>query len=151
MCPLYQCPVTNSQIYAQAIRYNVTLLSFTHLGFLLRSDEIQPDEFDKIWKVSGTLKSGKRAVPYWRAIASQVVLACGNSIVEWNDYRLDSKRILHEQARVELLFWESEKERIRRMSHDQAVDALISSLRIDNNINTITRTIEKLIDDETGS
>ena len=147
VCPLYQCPVANNQIYDQAIRYNVTLLSFTHLGFLLRSDEIQPDEFDKIWKVSGTLKSGKWAVPYWKAIANQVALACGKSIVEWNNYRLDSKRILHEQAKVELLFWESEKERIRRMSHDQAVEALISSLRIGNNINTITRTMEKLIDE----
>jgi hypothetical protein len=144
VCPLYQYPTKTSQIYDQAIRYNVTLLSFTHLGFLLRADKINPDEFDKIWKVSGTLTSGKEAVPYWNAMSRQVARAANSSVEDWDKYLLDSKRILHEQAKVELQFWESEKERIRRMSHDEAVEALIAALRIDSNISMITRTIADL-------
>lgn len=144
VCPLYQYPTRTSQIYDQAIRFNVTLLSFTHLGFLLRSDKLQPDEFDKIWKVSGTLTSGKEAVPYWKAMSHQVARAASSTIEEWDKYLFASKKILHEQAKVELQFWESEKERIRRMDHDRAVEALISALRIDNNIIMITRTIADL-------
>jgi len=144
VCPLYQCPTKTSQIYDQAIRYNVTILSFTHLGFLLRADKIDPHEFDKLWKVSSTLASGKEAVPYWSAISRQVALAAGKSIEEWDKYLLDSKKLLHEQAKVQLAFWESEKNRIRRMDHDQAVEELISALRIDSNISMITRTIADL-------
>jgi len=144
VCPLYQCPTKTSQIYDQAIRYNVTILSFTHLGFLLRAEEIQPHEFDKLWTVSSTLASGKEAVPYWNAISHQVALAAGKSIEQWDKYLLESKKLLHEQAKVQLAFWESEKKRIRRMDHDQAVEELISALRIDSNISMITRTIADL-------
>src|SRR5439155_20538517 len=123
VCPLYQYPTKTSQIYDQAIRYNVTLLSFTHLGFLLRAKTIQRKEFDKIWKVSGGLALSQKALPYWSAISHQVALAAGRSIEEWDKYLLNSKKLLHEQAKVQLAFWESEKERIRRMDHDEAVEA----------------------------
>jgi hypothetical protein len=109
VCPLYQYPTKTSQIYDQAIRYNVTLLSFTHLGFLLRAPKIQPDQFDKIWKVSSTLTSGKEAVPYWNAMSHQVVLAAGSSIEERDKYLLDSKKILHEKAKVQLQFWDPKR------------------------------------------
>jgi hypothetical protein len=146
VCPLYQYPTTTSQIYDQAIRYNVTLLSFTHLGFLLRADSIRSNEFAKIWKVSSSLDSGKEAVPYWNAITHQVTLATGQSIEEWDKYLLDSKNLLREQAQEQLAFWKSEKDRIRRMDHDTAVTALISALRIDSNISLITRTLSELDD-----
>ncbi len=144
VCPLYQYPTKTSQIYDQAIRYNVSLLSFTHIGFLLRADKIVPNEFDKIWKVSSTLASGKEAVPYWNAMSRQVAAAAGKSIKEWDKYLLGSKKLLHEQAKEQLEFWESEKKRIRRMEHDEAVEALIAALRIDSNISMITRTIADL-------
>lgn len=144
VCPLYQYPTKTSQIYDQAIRYNVTLLSFTHLGFLLRAESLHPGEFDKIWKVSGSLPSGKEAVPYWKAITHQVMLAAGKSLNEWDKYILASKNLLREQAREQLEFWKSEKNRIRNMDHDQAVETLISALRIDNNITLITKTISEL-------
>ena len=144
VCPLYQYPTKTSQIYDQAIRYNVTLLSFAHLGFLLRSATIHRNEFDKIWTVSGGLDSGKEAVPYWNAITHQVTAAAGKSISEWDTYLLNSKNLLREQAREQLTFWKSEKERIRRMDHKQAVEELISALRIDSNISLITRTISEL-------
>lgn len=144
VCPLYQYPTKTSQIYDQAIRYNVTLLSFTHLGFLLRAEKIKTDEFDKIWKVSSTLASGKEAVPYWSAVSRQVAAGAGKSIEEWEKYLLESKGLLYKQAKEQLAFWESEKERIRRMEHDEAVEALIAALRIDSNISMITRTIAEL-------
>jgi HindIII restriction endonuclease len=144
VCPLYQYPTKTSQIYDQAIRYNVTLLSFTHLGFLLRAESLNQKEFDKIWSVSGSLGSGKEAAPYWKAISQQVALAGRRSIEEWDKYLLGSKKLLHEQAKLQLAFWESKKETIRRLNHDEAVEALISALRIDSNIAMITGTIADL-------
>lgn len=144
VCPLYQYPTKTSQIYHQAIRYNVTLLSFSHLAFLLRSDKIHSKEFDRIWQISSTLPPGKEAVPYWNAMSRQVAAAAGKSIEEWDKYLLRSKKLLHEQATEQLAFWESEKQRIRRMDHDEAVEALISARRIDSNISMITQTIADL-------
>lgn len=144
VCPLYQYPTKTSQIYDQAIRYNVSLLSFTHLGFMLRTRALQVKEFDNIWKLSGTLASGKEAAPYWKAMTRQVALATGKSFDDWEKYLLGSKKLLRTQAREQLTFWEREKDRIRQMDHDQAVEALISALRIDSNIAMITRTIADL-------
>jgi HindIII-like restriction endonuclease len=144
VCPLYQYPAKSSQIYDQAIRYSVTLLSFTHLGFLLRAKAVNEEEFDKLWTVSGGLSSAKSAVDYWKPISHQVALAAGSSLDEWEKYLLNSKKLLHEQAMAQLLFWESEKVRIRGLALDEAVEALISALRIESNIEMITTTIAHL-------
>jgi hypothetical protein len=144
VCPLYQYPTKTSQIYEQAIRYNVTLLSFTHLGFMMKARKIDAAEFAKIWTVSRAMPVSKEAAPYWTAISHQVTLAAGRSTAEWEAYLFESKKILREQAKAQLDFWESEKERIRNMDHDQAVEALIAVLRIDSNISMIARTIADL-------
>ena len=144
VCPLYQCPTTTSQIYGQAIRYNVTILSFTHLGFLLRSDKIKPQELHKLWQLSGGLTSDQKAVPYWNAVSHQVAKIAGRSIEDWDAYLTQSKKLLHEQAKSQLVFWENEKVRIRGLNHDEAVEALITALRIDSNISLIARTIADL-------
>jgi hypothetical protein len=143
-CPLYQYPTKTSQIYGQAIRYNVTLLSFTHLGFLLRAERIQAKELHRLWQVSGGLTSGQKAVPYWNAVSRQVAKIAGKPIEEWEKYLSESKKLLHEQAKHQLVFWETEKRRIRGLDHDEAVEALITALRIENNISLITRTIADL-------
>jgi len=144
VCPLFQYPTRTSQIYGQAIRYNVTLFSFTHLGFLLKANTINHEQLEKLWSLSGSLTSDKDAVSYWNAISKQAVAVAGVSIDEWDTYLDESKRLLLEQAQEQLGFWELEKQRIRDMSHDEAVDNLIRAFRIDSNIELISKTVAEL-------
>lgn len=144
VCPLYQYPTKTSQIYDQAIRYNVALLSFTHLGFLLRSGVKDSESLASLWSISSGMETGKDAVPYWNAVSHEVARITGKSIEEWDKYLNDSKRFTLEQAQDQRGFWEVEKERIGKLSHDEAVTALIKALRIDSNISLISRTIADL-------
>lgn len=57
--PLYQYPSTNSQVYAQAIRYKVTLLSYTHLDFLIRSGKVDKRSLAELWRVGEEVRQGK--------------------------------------------------------------------------------------------
>ena len=144
VCPLYQYPTKTSQIYDQAIRYNVTLFSFSHLGFLIRSGVTDPDKLRPLWSISAGLNSGKNAIPYWNTISHAVCNITGNSIKEWDDYLNTNKRNILEQAQEQRAFWEAEKQRIAKMSHAEAVSALIRAMRIDSNISLISRTISDL-------
>jgi hypothetical protein len=144
VCPLYQYPTRTSQIYSQAIRYNVTLFSFTHLGFLLNEDKVDELHLEGLWGLSRRLSSDKEAVPYWNAISQQVANIAGVRLEKWDKYLNKSKLLTLEQAQKQLGFWESEKNRIRALSHDRAVNELINALRIDSNIQLIARTVSEL-------
>ncbi|MBB3175537.1 type II restriction enzyme [Endobacter medicaginis] len=143
-CPLYQYPTRTSQIYDQAIRYNVALLSFTHLGFLIRSRPADPNALASLWSISTGLTSGKDAIPYWNAVSKEVCRIADKTVEEWDKYLEASKRFTLEQAQEQKTFWEAEKVRISKFDHHEAVAALIKALRIDNNISLISRTISDL-------
>ena len=64
--PFYQYPQRTSQIYEQAIERNVTLLSYTHLKFLLDCTEGQ--NLDPLWRIGNELPKSKNAQQYWEAI-----------------------------------------------------------------------------------
>lgn len=74
--PLTQYPTKKSQIYAQAIEKNVTLISYTHLHFLL--DFHYKQSLKPLWETRNLLsKSSKsdsqNSENYWRAIDEAVI------------------------------------------------------------------------------
>ena len=143
VCPLYQYPTRNSQIYEQAIRYNVTLLSFTHLGFLLRSPKLGSDRLSELWNASRSLSSGKDAIAYWASISEITIDITSQTRKAWDDYLALTRQYVVEQAREQLEFWEQEKERIKQLPHEVAVIELIKAKRIDSNINLINSTMQE--------
>ena len=84
VAPLFQYPVNTSQIYEQATRRNVLLLSFTHLQSLLMLPKS-----DRLTAVSGLLKAPasreaeKSAASYWTAVRTAMVGAAVRSSDAW--------------------------------------------------------------------
>ena len=64
--PLTQFPTTQSQIYQQAVHKNVTLISYTHLRFLIEHQAT--GSLQSLWDVSRSLTASGRASEYWTAI-----------------------------------------------------------------------------------
>ena len=145
-CPLYQYPVRASQIYQQATTYQVCLLSFTHLGFLIRSGVKDPNDLASLWSIATGLTSKKDAIPYWNAVSREVCRIVGKSVKDWDEYLHASKQFTLQQAQEQVQFWEQEKVRISKLDHKQAISALIKASRIDSNIALISRTIADLED-----
>jgi hypothetical protein len=136
LAPIYQYPNSTSQIYSQAINYNVTLLSYTHLAFLLQSD-VSPNDLKLLFELSGTLKGGKDAKSYWDAITDLMLKITGRQIAEWNEAIEHSLTCMTIQARKEITFWNEEKTRIKGLNHEDATNLLIDVLKIDSKIKTI--------------
>jgi len=139
--PLYQYPSTRSQIYAQAIRFNVTILSYVHLAFLVRNSEsvIERGRLQELWTVPGNLEENQRAGNYWTAIDRKIIEITGTDGAVWDEFVRTRLAMLPEQAEEQIEYLDEEKERISNMLHEQAVRELIKALKIDAKIDIIRR------------
>jgi hypothetical protein len=144
VAPLYQYPSTNSQIYSQAIQYNVTLLSYTHIVFMLRSQRVNQHSLMELWQVGQNLRTGQgisqRASDYWSAILSVVLKITGKVDADWENAVEAAKVPLREQAREQIRYWEEEKKKLQALDQKSAVKQLIKALKIDTKIQVVRRT-----------
>lgn len=138
--PIFQYPMSASQIYSQAIRYNVALLSFTHVAFMIRNktDSLIANLKD-IWSYPGSLSDSKNAAAYWLGLNDKIVSLTGKTTADLE--KAISTRLSHlkRQAEAQLGFWEAEKNRIEMLPHEEAVSQLIEALKIDAKIDTIKK------------
>lgn len=143
LSPLYQYPNTKSQIYQQAIRYNVTLISYTHLAFMIRHN-VQAASFKQLLQASGGLTPSKSAKDYWYAIDSVMLQISNASQDEWRQAIEDSGTKLQKQVQEQLDFWQSEKEKIQSLDRDAAIRALIEARKIDSKIEVIQKFLQEI-------
>jgi type II restriction enzyme len=141
VCPLYQYPTTRSQIYTQAIRFNVTLISYTHLHLMIRyaSKTGKIYDLEPLWATPKTLNESSMASNYWNAVNKIIFELVSASPEDWR-YSLErTKAALLERAEAEISFWKAEKNRIREKGHEELIKELIRALKIDSKIDTIRR------------
>lgn len=144
VCPWFQYPKRSSQIYLQAIRYNVTLLSYTHLSFMVRnrsSSGVTPVGLKVLWEIGKTLPQGKSASVYWTAIKQAILRLTGESESDWEETVSRDTARLPAQATEQIRYWETEKDRISRLSHDELFGELVEALNIDAKIAVIQKFI----------
>jgi hypothetical protein len=140
VAPHYQYPSAQSQIYAQAARYRVTLVSYAHVAFLLRHGPPSPEDLQAVWQAPLLLEPSNSASDYWQAIERAMLEICRVPHPEWREALRGADGFLAEQALTQVEYWNSEKRRIRQLSHQQAVRLLIDSMKIDSKISTIAKT-----------
>lgn len=140
IAPLYQYPNTSSQIYSQAIRYNVTLLSYAHLAFLIRNLPESKAVLEKLWKLGKSLNDSNDADTYWAAVDKVLGEIKPGAKGEWLQAKKDALGRLPLQAKEQVTFLEQEKKEISKLSHEAAVKRLIEALRIDSKITAIRKT-----------
>jgi type II restriction enzyme len=145
--PLYQYPVDRSQIYPQAITRNVTLLSYTHLRFLLeRSQEIN---LRSLWEVGKVLNEKyatterQTGIVYWSAIDSTLSELCGTKIEDLEHYKQSEIDQTHELGREGITYWQSRIEEFNKLTRKEAIRALIRSQKIEQKIQTIEKAISR--------
>jgi hypothetical protein len=143
--PLYQYPTRTSQIYQQAIEKRVTLLSFTHLGFLIKHRaSLNPSALHALWSGHAGLAPSKEAHPYWARIDELVCAAAGQNLTVLRDYKRAVLRKVHKRADEQLAHWAKRRQEIEEMSPEQLRAKLIRAERIDSNIKTISGFIKSL-------
>lgn len=144
VCPIYQLPSKNSQIYQQAITRNVCVFSYSHLSLLVRyANEVSKSEAEdllfEIFQTVPALNPSKSAVDYWLTI-NKTILNHSKSISNlWRDEKIAATESI-DIAKVEALkYLASEREKIMRMSHEEALKELVKANKIDNKIQIIKK------------
>ena len=148
VCPIYQLPTSSSQIYQQATTQNVCIFTYSHLAVLLSYSEKEGQTkaqqlLKKIFETVETLNPSKNATDYWLAI-NKTILSFSKAIEPlWSiekEVVTESIAISKEEA---LTFLAQEREKIMRMSHNEALRELIKLHKIESRMKTINAVCDK--------
>ena len=145
VAPLMQYPAKKSQIYEQAIEKNVTLISYTHLFFLLKNHKKQ--SLQQVWEIGQKLSvlpksSYQNAETYWNTVDQVVASVVEKSIDDIKIYmQLEvSKTIALGQEGIQ--YWQFKIDNFQQLSKDEAIKLLIKAEKIEAKIKTIEKSIK---------
>ena len=138
--PLYQYPQRASQIYEQAIERNVTLLSYTHLKFLLDCTDGQ--NLDSLWCISSELSKSKNAQQYWEAIDETTREIAGESEETLSSYKQETIDKIKQLGKEGIDYWETRIANYKKLSQEEAVARLIKAEKVEAKIGTIKKAID---------
>ena len=142
VCPIYQLPTQSSQIYEQASTRNVCVFTYSHLAMLVsfsllegkpRTEEL----IQEIFKTIPALNPSKAAYSYWLAI-NKTMLAFSKSVEDlWKAEKQAAIESIAVAKEAALTFLANEREKIMRMSHEEALLELVRAHKIESKIQVI--------------
>lgn len=141
---LNQYPTKKSQIYAQAIEKNVTLLSYTHLHFLLdvyTNQNLQPIWATGIRLSKTSISQHENSVYYWSAIDEIVTAVVGQGIAALKPYKTLEAHTTQTIGKEGIAYWKEKIAFFQKLTKEEAIRLLIKSEKIDAKIKTIEKTI----------
>ena len=136
ICPLYQLPASSSQIYRQAITDDVCIFSYSHLSLLTAFSEKTNASnarnlLKKVFKVVSTLNPDKAADVYWRAI-NTTMLGFDSAISDlWKVEKRAAAEAVEDAKLEGFAAISAERSKYLRMSHQEAITALIKVRKLD--------------------
>lgn len=142
VCPIYQLPNKSSQIYQQATARNVCIFTYSHLAILVKfSLNIKGTEtinlLQEIFKTISAMNPSKDASNYWLTI-NRTMLNYSPTIEElWMKEKQATIASLNLAKQESLTFLAQERERIMRMTHEEAVQEILKLYKIESRIKTI--------------
>lgn len=142
VCPIYQLPNKSSQIYEQATVRNVCVFTYSHLAMLAtfgasEGNEKSEELLEQVFKTIPALNPSKDASQYWAAI-NRTMLAFSKVMNElWSIEKQAAVESIAAAKNEALTFLAKEREKIMRMSHDEALKELIKVHKIESKIVTI--------------
>jgi len=137
--PLKQYPNTRSQIYSQSVKNNVTLVSYTHLRFLL--DHGVSGSLEHVWTVGKRLSPTGRADEYWTAVNAAVLKVSKGSPSDLEATMELEVAKIRELGTEGIRYWEGRIADYHRLSRERAISKLIKAEKIEEKIETIKRAV----------
>jgi len=144
VAPLMQYPTSKSQIYEQAVKRNVTLLSYTHLHFLL--DFYNGNNLLEIWETGNRLANlaeseHEKFQVYWNEIDKTICKILRQSEEKLNEYKLLEIEKTRQIGSEGIAFWQNKIAEFKNLSKAEAIRLLIKSEKIEAKIKTIENAV----------
>ncbi len=150
VCPFYQYPKSNSQIYGQALDGNITLFSWEYLSVLLENDIVETEDLNlsNLWNVSNVLSTSTNV-----SDKNDAFLEKQNDLIRshlhlseevFNAKFDDFKSKIVSRGEIEIAYWNDQIEIIKNYSKEQAIKELLTSLKLKEKIASIKKFIDSL-------
>lgn len=144
VAPLLQYPTSKSQIYQQATKRNVTLLSYTHLHFLL--DFHNGQNLQKLWETGNKLDSldeteHEKFQTYWNEIDKTICEITNQNSEKLREYKALEIKKTKQIGGEGISFWRNKIAEFHQLSREEAIKLLIKSEKIEAKIKTIEKAI----------
>lgn len=150
VCPYFQYPKSNSQIYKEALDGNVALFSWEYLYILLKEGvkESSSVNISQLWNQSAII--GKDTTV---SNAKSCFLAKQNSNIasilqisdsEFYRYFNKVKEIIVKRGNTEIEYYQQEIERVKSLNREEAIAELLKSMKLDSKIATIQNFIDQI-------
>ena len=141
--PLYQLPSRQSQIYFQSATRDVCLLSYSHLAVLVglaekASPEVGEEALLALLTSVSEMNPSKDAQAYWQTINRTLLSQSGLVRELWTKEKLANEAAIVFSKTEALTHLAEERERISRLSHEEAIQQLIVANNIENRVRVIT-------------
>lgn len=144
ICPSYQLPMKASQIYQSAIARDVTILSYAHLATLVilasrKGPKIAQEALLAALSCAEAQSPTKDAVFYW-SLVNRSMLSVSRDLADlWRAEKQVTVTAL-KAAKIEgLNALAAERDRVQRMSHNEAIAALIRFKNLEGRAATISK------------
>jgi len=136
VCPVYQLPARQSQIYQQAIARNVCIFTYSHLAVLVEFSDLAgkrqaQDLLLKILKCAEELNPTKDSAAYWGCINREMLRAGKTIRPLWQGEKLATLECITAAKEEALRMLAREREQIMRMSREEAIKFLVEGRNID--------------------
>ncbi|MFJ7989703.1 HindIII family type II restriction endonuclease [Streptomyces sp. NPDC096351] len=143
VAPIAGYPEGESRLYVEADRYQVTLLSYSHLALMIDS-ESGPSQLESIWKRSVEPTSATFSAPkYWSALDNALRHALSWDLANWSEARRKYFESLLLNAEGELAYFDQVKKGIAAKSREELVAIAVDALKIDSKMRTIRARVAK--------
>ncbi|MBE2234518.1 MAG: HindIII family type II restriction endonuclease [Anaerolinea sp.] len=142
VCPAYQLPARTSQIYQQAAARSVCILTYTHLAVFVRYAQHAGSSravrlMHEVFRAVEAMNPTKVASAYWQTI-NRVLLDSDESIAPmWKEEKIASIESIQVAREEALQFLATERERIMRLSREEAIREVIMWRKIENRIRAV--------------
>jgi type II restriction enzyme len=147
VCPIYQLPAQSSQIYQQASVRNVCIFTYSHLAMLVAFSNLEGAAASQkllrqVFSIVPVLQPAKDAAAYWLAVNKTMLDF--SEILEsiWREEKQASMEAVAEAKQEALTFLAQEREKIMRLSHEEALAELMRVHKIESRLRIITAVSE---------
>ena len=140
VCPVYQLPTRASQIYQQAAVRSVCLLTYSHLAVAVQYAQITGQATSLLYALFRSVEAmmpSKDAIAYWQTI-NRTILSHDTHLVHlWREEKLaTAEAILIARTEAQRVL-AGERERLMRLSQQEAVRELLQASKIENKLRAI--------------
>ena len=150
VCPYFQYPKSNSQIYKEALSGNIALFSWEYLYILLKEGirESSSINLSALWNQSGIISKTTTVSNSKSCFLNQQNQNISKILKitpeKFYEYFNSVKELIVERGNTEIQYYEQEIERVKQLNREEAIAELLGNLKLESKIATIRGFIDQI-------